>query len=133
MVWDGQRMIEGAIEPNEALRNRLEKKEISHDSCVIEMVACYGMAVGKEVFETCVWIGRFLERVDAKLVYRRDVKLHVCGSARAKDANIAQALRDKYGEVGTKKNPGPLFGIKSHLWAALALADYAQSLTPHRP
>ncbi|WP_230687708.1 hypothetical protein, partial [Streptococcus pneumoniae] len=53
------------------------------------------------------------------------VKIWLCGTMRAKDANIAQALRDKHGEVGTKKNPGKLYGIKSHLWSALAIADYA--------
>lgn len=100
------------------------------DIVVGEMVACYGMAVGREVFETCLQIGRFkavweLACRRFELAYRRDIKLHHCNSARAKDANVAQALRDKYGPVGTKKHPGPLFGIKSHLWAALAVATYA--------
>jgi hypothetical protein len=31
-------------------------------------------------------------------------------------------LIDKLGVVGTKKNPGPLFGMKSHAWAALGVA-----------
>jgi hypothetical protein len=91
------------------------------------MIASYGMAVGKEVFETCVWIGRFVEvaRVEPRLVYRRDAKLHLCHSPRAKDANVRQALIDRLGPQGTKKNPGPTYGMRSHLWAALAVAVYA--------
>lgn len=92
----------------------------------IEMVASYGMPVGREVFETVRWIGRFQQAwryPDAvRLIYRRDVKLHLCGNARAKDANIRQALIDKLGPVGTKGAPGPLYGVKSHAWAALAVA-----------
>ena len=92
----------------------------------IEMIASYGMPVGAEVFETCVWIGRFKQAwhtPDAvRLIYRRDVKLHLCGSARAKDGNIRQALIDKLGPQGTKKQPGPTYGVKSHAWAALAVA-----------
>lgn len=95
----------------------------------VEMIASYGMLVGADVFETCVWIGRFVERWGGKhaLVYRRDVKLHLCDSPRAKDANIRQALIDRFGPgkataIGTKKAPGPLYGFKSHLWAALAVA-----------
>lgn len=103
----------------------------------IEMIASYGMAVGKEVFETCLWIGRFMqvagpERV--RLVYRKDVKLHLCGSPRAKDANIRQALIDRWGgkaeAVGTVKKPGPLYGVKSHAWAALAVAVTALETKP---
>jgi len=41
---------------------------------------------------------------------------------KAKDANIRQALIDKLGPVGTKKSPGPLWGVKSHIWSALAVA-----------
>jgi hypothetical protein len=95
----------------------------------VEMIASYGMPVGADVFETCVWIGRFVERWGGEhaLVYRRDVKLHLCDSPRAKDANIRQALIDRFGPskqaaIGTKKAPGPLYGFKSHLWAALAVA-----------
>jgi len=44
---------------------------------------------------------------------------------RAKDANIRQALLDLIGPQGTKKTPGPTYGIKSHTWAALAVAVYA--------
>ncbi len=99
---------------------------------VIEKIECYGMSVGAEVFETCMWIGRFKERAisaghcDVHLMPRRDVKLHLCGSARAKDANIRQRLIDLHGgkdvAIGTKRSPGPLYGIRSHLWSALALA-----------
>lgn len=99
----------------------------------IEMVASYGMAVGREVFETCVWIGRFVEawalrtRREPTMVYRRDVKLHLCGSVRAKDANVRQALIDRYGPgkeqaIGRKASPGPLYGLTGDCWAALAVA-----------
>lgn len=94
----------------------------------IEMIASYGMPVGAEVFETCVWIGRFIQAWGARhtLVYRREVKLHLCGQARAKDGNVRQALIDRWGgkakAVGTKAKPGPLYGFKADLWQALAVA-----------
>ena len=93
----------------------------------IEMVASYGMPVGREVFETCVWIGRFMQKFDGRAypIYRRDVKLHLCGQPRAKDANITCAIKDRFGgesAVGTKKHPGPLYGVSKHAWAALGVA-----------
>jgi hypothetical protein len=96
------------------------------DVLAIEMIASYGMAVGREVFETCKWIGRFQQAWRAPeevlLVYRQEVKLAICGQPRAKDANIRQALIDLLGPVGTKMEPGPCYGVKSHAWAALAVA-----------
>lgn len=92
----------------------------------IEMVASYGMPVGSEVFETVRWIGRFQQAYhdpdSVRLVFRKDVKMHLCGTPRAKDGNIRQALIDKLGAPGTKKAPGPTYGVKSHAWAALAVA-----------
>jgi hypothetical protein len=99
--------------------------EASGATLAVEMIASYGMPVGREVFETCVWVGRFVQAWHPRqheLVYRKDVKLHLCGSPRAKDANIRQALIDRLGAPGTKGKPGPTYGVKSHAWPALAVA-----------
>jgi hypothetical protein len=97
--------------------------------CVIEKIASYGMAVGAEVFETCVWTGRFLEAFGAdrcERITRGEVKMHLCGSMRAKDGNIRQAIIDRFGgkekAIGKKAAPGPLFGVSGDVWAALAVA-----------
>lgn len=77
----------------------------------IEMVASYGMSVGETVFETCVWIGRFIQHLNRfaikeyKKIYRKDEKMNICHSMQAKDSNIIQALKDRFGDKGTKKNP----------------------------
>ena len=93
----------------------------------LEMIASYGMAVGKTVFETCVWIGRFQELfhsygIASEYVYRSEEKLYLCKSMKAKDSNIRQALIDRFGEVGTKKNQGYFYGFKKDIWAAMAVA-----------
>jgi len=111
----------------------------NHDcaAIAIEMIASYGMPVGREVFETCVWIGRLVQIADGlgvpvSLVYRKDVKLHLCNSPRANDATIRQALIDRYGgkdkAIGKKATPGPLYGISADVWSALAIAvTYAET------
>lgn len=101
---------------------------------VIEEIESYGMAVGREVFVTVRWTGRFEQawggnNNDPAVVQmpRRIVKQHLCHTARATDANIRQALIDRFGPgpekaVGLKKTPGPLYAIKGHAWSALAVA-----------
>ena len=133
IMRDGQVWNSGVFANDEVL----EMIQVTPVPIAIEMIASYGMAVGKEVFETCVWIGRFVQAAGAdrvRLVYRKDVKLHLCGSPRAKDANIRQALIDRWGgkaeAVGTVKKPGPLYGVKSHAWAALGVAITAMETKP---
>lgn len=96
------------------------------DKLVIEMIASYGMAVGKEVFDTCVWIGRFVElaslqAIEVEYIYRKDEKMNLCHSMKAKDSNIRQALIDRFGKVGTKKNPEWFYGFKKDIWSAYAV------------
>lgn len=118
------------IEENDSILRRVRQLRAP---IVCEMVASYGMAVGKDVFETVYWIGRFCEAArehGSHRVFRKDVKMHLCNSMRAKDANIRQALLDRFPatgggktpQIGTKAAPGPLYGVRSHLWAALGVA-----------
>lgn len=132
-VWlDGGRVVAADVAPNAQLVELVRRDDSA--LLAIEMIASYGMPVGREVFETCVWIGRFQQAwhspAAVRLVYRRDVKLHLCGDPRAKDANIRQALLDLFPrtgggatpQIGTKGKPGPLYGVSSHAWAALGVA-----------
>jgi hypothetical protein len=132
-----------ALEPNAAVLARLEALG-GPVPLAIEMIASYGMPVGAEVFETCVWIGRFTQasRGPVTRILRREVKDHLCHSPRANDATVRQALIDRYGPgkeaaIGTKHRTGPLYGIKADIWAALAVGvvmhdrlAHAGSLTP---
>lgn len=95
---------------NEILRAWIYSHDNLFEKLVVEMVASYGMPVGKEVFDTCVWIGRYIQQVDDvgkeyDYIYRKDEKMNICHSMKAKDSNIRQALIDRFGEVGTKNNP----------------------------
>ena len=128
------RPLEAYIKPNEDVRWMIEEMPSAWDCIgVIEMIASYGMPVGKEVFETVLWIGRFYEIMMLRLfrtpefVYRREEKLHICGSPRANDASIRRALVDRFAEHdlkagrGTKKNPDWFYGFKADMWAAYAV------------
>jgi hypothetical protein len=134
VVYDGHRQIvDFGIDPNETVR-QFVKGWNGVGTVVIEKIESYGMAVGAEIFETVFWTGRFAEAAWPRPVVRlprRDVKLHLCNDSRAKDPNIRQALLDKFGgrsATGTKKAPGPLYGIHADLWAALAVAvTYAET------
>jgi len=126
--WDGERIEAKHLVPNAQALELVGASQAGE--VVVEMVASYGMPVGREVFETVVWIGRFIERTTAagkpvRTVYRKDIKLHLCHSMRAKDGNVRQSLIDRLGAPGTKKAQGVTYGIAKDLWAALAVAVYA--------
>ena len=132
VMFDGEIVMDHGIWPNAELALHAIWGQ---PRIFCEMIASYGMAVGASVFETCVWIGRFMEYArqdsgrDLQRVFRKDVKLHLCQSPRAKDGNVRQALIDRVGPQGTKKDQGPTYGIKSHEWAALAVAVYGWDKT----
>lgn len=125
----------GKVENGELLRllehyNQKIREYGDPDVFVIEKIASYGMAVGKDVFETCYWIGQFLhalkhQKTDS--VYRKDEKIYLCGSMKAKDSNIRQELINRYAKhdfkngKGTKANQDTFYGVSKDVWAAIAV------------
>ena len=113
-----------AIMDNDALLKWLADREWDH--LAIEYMHPRGMPTSKEEMDTQFWAGRFVQaaRCGWTPIRRSEVKLHICGQSRAKDANIRQALMDRYGgknAKGKKASPGPLYGIHDDLWSALAI------------
>lgn len=129
VILSGRRVLYSGVSSN---LDTLARVAAWPHALAVEMIASYGMPVGREVFETCVWIGRFVQAYRnsalAQMVYRKDVKMHLCGTPRAKDPHIRQALIDMIGPQGVKKAPGPTYGVKSHAWAALGVAVTAMKL-----
>lgn len=95
-----------------------------------EWFQSYGMGVGADTFQAIRWFGRF-EQHAAHLglvfesVTRVQVKTRLCHDSRAKDKNVNQAIRDLFGGnaicKGTKKAPGPLYGVSKHSYSALGV------------
>ena len=134
VIWDGKNIIDKNILENNEFLDFIDKLEI--ENVAIEMIASQGMAVGKTVFDTCLWVGRFQQTLLNKkcvvdLEYRSQIKMHICNSMRAKDSNICIALVDRFGGIkhgkygkGTKKDHGFFFGFAKDMWAAFAVAVY---------
>ncbi len=118
------------------------------DVCVVEFTKSYAIPVRPEqvgkrayfpqaVLDTTLFIGRLMEvwrvMTSRKIETLTAVKVRnvVCegsGKGTPGDAQVLAALCDRWGfkshhgAKGTAKNPGPLFGVKEHIWDALAVA-----------
>lgn len=98
----------------------------------IERMQSYGIA-GSSLLRTSEVVGRVQQAAQsiglpADLVYRREVLkfLDVTGKGN-RDSLVRQRLIEMHGgskqvAVGTKKKPGPLYGVSAHAWSALAVA-----------
>lgn len=122
VIWDGSRVELAVNLKNAEIVDGDLLSRLVGDQIAIEWVQSYGMGVGAEVFETVAWIGKFACRSSTRvrLIPRIDVKVHLCYTARAKDANVSQAVRDLAVRKSLPKDS--LCGVSEHLWAALAVA-----------
>ena len=105
------------------------------DLVAIERVQSYGIS-GSSLLRTSEVVGRLWQcsealRLPTVLLYRREVLrgLDVTGKGN-RDALVRERLIEMHGgerrkAQGTKKEPGPLYGVSSHAWQALGLAVVA--------
>ena len=118
-VLDAGRVKESGVSPNAHLLERIRVlggyiRAGLHApmKLAVERFEARGMPIGDESVETLLWTGRFIQAwhdPEAVIrVKRSAVKLHLCGSNRAKDANVRQALIDKMGPPGPRRRRGRL-------------------------
>jgi len=144
LVYDSGKIHKFGIDPNRVVRDIVQEfalNSTSNNVVAIEQIRSYGKRVGNKTFDTCEWAGRFAQVAEdamaqsfgaVKLIPRPDVKLIVCLNNTARDSDVRDALVYRYGgesAVGTKKTPGPLYGIVKDLWAALAVAVAVEELS----
>lgn len=107
-------------------------KHQDYDQLVYEQFQSFGMAVGESTIESILWNGRFIQaaidrHIPVERVYRKEEKLCLCNSLKAKDSNIRQALIDRYAKTdkkngrGTKKAPDVFYGVSKDVWSAIAV------------
>jgi len=141
-LWDGERFLGGGVVENKYLLQELMNQDIpslggQHYNVLpdckvaIECIGTMSQGVGRTIFDTCIWMGMFIrdfqnQGVTPELILRSQIKSVITGKPGAKDGDVNRALREQIGEKGTKKNPGPLYGIRSHAWQALACAVVLQ-------
>ncbi|MFA5379305.1 MAG: hypothetical protein WC455_26350 [Dehalococcoidia bacterium] len=141
VVWDGAFVACHIQKPNAEFREHLINLESLWPEgyqrpfiVAIEDVAYYGKVLNRSTFDTLKMIGRIQEIFDKNhaCVFFPDIAYHFCNSRRGVNtAQINKVLVDRFGGKGTKKNPGPLYGIREHEWSALAVAVYyAEAVLP---
>jgi len=131
VAMSGRDLVRFGKVPNDMMLSQLNYEAIQSDNLavlVVEMVSSYGMPVGSEMFDTCVWIGRFIQvwgRRTERIV-RQTVRAAMCHSSKATDSNVRAALIERYGgqtaAIGNVKKKGPLHGVTGDVWSALAVA-----------
>ena len=98
---------------------------------VIEGFKSYGMPIGQTTIDAIWWSGRFFEfynYYNPYTLYRKDIKLNLCGKTNAKDTNVTGALVERFTPnlpnfgKGTKKEQGYFYGFKKDIWAAMGIA-----------
>ena len=133
-------------DPDESVKN--PTLNCIFDAVAIETIEPMGLGVGKSTLNTAIWVGRYFEAAstlpsspDVRLISRGDEKIILCGCKTFLDpitgkrkgvtnSQIRQSVIDKFEplgggktpQIGTKKAPGPLYGVSSHAWSAVAIA-----------
>lgn len=115
-------------------------QDFHHYELAIERVRSMGQVAGNSLFDTSEWIGRFEQAFVGEVtkIPRIQIKVLLCGKAGARDSDVREAVLQRYQQQidndvlmpgggknpiqGTKSKPGPLYGIKTHLWQALGAA-----------
>ena len=120
-------------ENNVLLNMLIDHSPVLPAHMAVEMMESYGLNhVGQSTFETCVWIGRFVQAMDGaptniEYVYRHEERQNLLHRNTGNDTDIRHALihrfahHDKERGKGTKAKPDWFYGFRADCWMAYAV------------
>lgn len=107
-LLDGE-VVQTDTLPNAKMRERLDPSRSWREdlTLVVEWMQPHGMATPQSMMDTAVELGRMIEvwALPFEKMSRDRVKAIICGSSRAKDGNVRQALIDRWGGEDAVKGP----------------------------
>lgn len=117
---------------NQKIETLLESvaRNKSVDALLVEKPQLIGQQIWEQILDTCIWVGRYWKTwiftvgfVGIYFYSSQEVKRTLLGRMNVPnaDSELRQFLLSYYGETGTKKAPGPTYGVSKHAWRALAL------------
>ena len=135
VVYDGAVPLQHGILLNDNVFTYLETiyaaLRPSNPILVVEQMQLFSTSfgVGQEIFDSVFWSGMFVQEWKPRKwdrILRSKVRGHLRAS-KGGDSAVRASLIDRFGPykevaIGTKKSPGPLYGIKADEWSALAIA-----------
>lgn len=100
-----------------------------YDILVYEEFQSFGMAVGKSTITSITWNGRYIQaawerKIPVYAIYRMEEKVNLCGTTKAKDSNLRQAMIDRFAKFdfkngkGTKGKRDWFYGFSKDAWSA---------------
>ena len=122
---------------NRHILNSIELNLENIHGCCIEQAQNHGHIVGRDVYETIWWSGRFYELAEHSLdmdvvrMKKPTINVELCGISRATNSQIVASVTDEFEPCGggknkrkgTKRNPGPLYGVSGQdVYDAMAAA-----------
>jgi len=126
--FDGERVLYAGVIPNPDVLQIIA--DDNSDVLALELFVATNQRLGNESIETIHWCGRFHQSSgdpdSVMLIPRMQVKRALGLGHRDGDKQVRARLVELVGEKGTKANPGPCYGVKSHAWAALGVAYAAR-------
>lgn len=132
VIYDGIKIYESGVLPNEKIEAILEQKSF-FDYVGIEQIEGRGNVLGKETFETLIWSGVFKHAAKPKSVFfapPAHVRAFLTGRPNVSDKQVTEALlkryRDKFKVWNERSNPdlADHHLLTSHSIQAFALAAY---------
>lgn len=113
-------------------------KSTPYPIIIIETMVSMGGSVGATVFDTCIFIGRLTELAESlgasvHYINRRQEKIELVGSMRAKDSDIRRALInrlavfDKVNGKGTSDHRDVFWGMAGDCWQSMWRATSPQA------